>query len=131
LYKKDLLDTHQKICSLTQENFFKRNSEAPATTTLLKHAVDFMDRTSRDVQGELTQEKIDYHRQTFERKLKNIADLEQKLKENRSYIRHLETDISETEDLIMLLSAKINENEAQCDEIRKENSKIAPKGKKN
>lgn len=129
LYKRELQENHQKICSLVQENFFKRNSEGPGTSALLKHAVDYMERTNKDIQGELTQEKIGSLHQTFEKKLKNVAELEQKLKESRAYIKHLENDISETDDLIMLLSAKTKEVELQCQEMRSENLRLTQKSK--
>ena len=115
-YRKEIQETHQKIRSVTMENFFKKNSESNPPS-VLNQAVKYMEKISNDILNEVSQEKIEGHSSTIDKKKATIESLEQKLKENRAYIKHLESDISETEDLIMVISAKISQTEQQCEDI--------------
>lgn len=128
-YRKEIQETHQKIRSVTMENFFKKNSESNPPS-ILNQAVKYMEKVSNDILSEVNQEKMESHASTIEKKKAAIESLEQKLKENRAYIKHLENDISETEDLIMVISAKINQTEQQCEDMRKENLKICSRSKR-
>ena len=122
-FRKDLQETHQKINSATMDNFFKKNSEANPPS-VLNQLVKFMEKNSGDVLSEVSEGKIESLNSQIEKKKLTITGLEQKLRENRSYIKHLETEISETEDLIIALNGKISQIDSQCDEIRKENTKF-------
>ncbi|OMJ66905.1 hypothetical protein SteCoe_36087 [Stentor coeruleus] len=124
--RKDLQETHQKINSLTMDNYFKKNSEANPPSAL-NQLVKFMEKTSGEVISETAESKLDHTTQQITRKKTIIDDLEQKLKENRSYIKHLEVEISETEDIIIALHAKISQIDLQCEEIKKENTKLSAK----
>lgn len=128
-YRKEIQETHQKIRSVTMENFFKKNSESNPPS-VLNQSVKYMEKISNDISNEVSQEKIEGHSITIDKKKANIESLEQKLKENRAYIKHLESDISETEDLIMVIYAKISQTEQQCEDMRKENLKLAARSKR-
>lgn len=128
-YRKEIQETHQKIRSVTMENFFKKNSESNPPS-ILNQAVKYMEKVSNDILNEVNQEKIESHANTIDKKKATIESLEQKLKENRAYIKHLESDISETEDLIMVISAKISQTEQQCEDMRKENLKLCSRSKR-
>lgn len=124
--RKDLQETHQKINSLTMDNYFKKNSEANPPSTL-NQLVKFMEKTSGDVISETAEGKLEHTTQQVTRKKVAIDELEQKLKENRSYIKHLEVEVAETEDIIIALQAKVNQIDLQSEEIKKENAKLSAK----
>jgi chromosome segregation ATPase len=124
--RRDLQDTHQKINSITMDNFFKKNSESNPPSTL-NQLVKFMEKTSIDVSSEVSEGRIESLNSQVDKKKVIIEGLEQKLRENRSYARHLESEISETEDLIIALHAKLVQIDAQCEEIRRENAKLSEK----
>ncbi|OMJ79638.1 hypothetical protein SteCoe_20315 [Stentor coeruleus] len=124
--RKDLQETHQKINSLTMDNYFKKNSEANPPSAL-NQLVKFMEKTSGEVISETAEGKLDHTTQQINRKKTIVDDLEQKLKENRSYIKHLEIEVAETEDIIIALHAKISQIDVQCEEIKKENAKLSAK----
>lgn len=126
LLRKDLQETHQKINSSTMENFFKRNSESNPPSSL-NQLVKFMEKTSNDVLSEVSEGKIESLNSQIEKKKASSEGLEQKLRENRNYAKHLEGEVSEMEDLIIALQVKIGQVDAQCDEIRKENAKLSSK----
>ncbi|CAG9312974.1 unnamed protein product [Blepharisma stoltei] len=124
--RQELLETHEKASSLSMDNYFKKLSEANPPSAL-NQLVKFLEKTSADVTGEISEEKMTSLIEEIEKEKSNNLELEKKLKDSRELVSHLEEEIEDMQDLISSLTNKIEAVDAECEELKKSNPKLSGK----